>query len=54
IEEMGAKHAASNHGEVVIDKENRLVTTPCYMLDARVDQIAAGAENLVSAMLDMI
>ena len=35
------------------DQTNRIVTTPCYMLDARVDQIAEGAENLVKAILEM-
>jgi len=50
---MGATHTRTDHGEIVIDKQNKVVTTPCYMLDARVDQIGAGAEKLVLAMLDM-
>ncbi len=54
IEKMGAKHANTNHGEITIDQENRLVTTPCYMLDSRVDQIAEGAEKLISAILEMV
>lgn len=53
-EAMGAVHTATGHGEIVIDESNKLVTTPCYMLDARVDQIADGAENLVKAVIDMI
>ena len=50
---MGAVHEKTTHGEIVIDRENKVVTTPCYMLDARVDQIGAGAENLVMALLDL-
>ena len=51
--QMGASHIKTTHGEIVVDRENKVVTTPCYMLDARVDQIGAGAENLVLAMLEM-
>lgn len=53
LEAMGGHHVATNHGEIVIDQTNKIVTTPCYMLDARVDQIAEGAENLVKAILEM-
>ena len=53
IAKMGASHNKTTHGEIVVDRENKVVTTPCYMLDARVDQIGAGAENLVLAMLEM-
>ena len=53
IAQMGASHTKTKHGEIVVDRENKVVTTPCYMLDARVDQIGAGAENLVLAMLEM-
>ncbi len=48
---MGATHHNTSHGEIYIDREKKLVTTPCYMLDSRVDQIAAGAEKLVEAVL---
>jgi enhancing lycopene biosynthesis protein 2 len=51
---MGAVHQKTTHGEIAIDKQHKVVTTPCYMLDARVDQIGAGAENLVRALLEML
>jgi enhancing lycopene biosynthesis protein 2 len=51
--QMGASHTKTTHGEIVVDKEKKVVTTPCYMLDARVDQIGEGAENLVTAVLEM-
>ena len=53
IVKMGASHQQTTHGEIVVDRKNRLVTTPCYMLNARVDQIGEGAENLVKVLLEM-
>jgi len=53
IETLGGKHKNTTHGEIVIDKKNKIVTTPCYMLDATIDQIADGAENLVKAILEL-
>jgi enhancing lycopene biosynthesis protein 2 len=54
LEKMGAHHTTTDHGEIVIDSKNRVVTTPCYMLDARVDQIGEGADKLICAVLEMI
>ncbi len=54
IEEMGATHVGTSHGEIVIDEKYKLVTTPCYMLDANIVQIGEGAENAVKALLEMI
>ena len=51
---MGAEHCTSSHGEVVVDEKQRLVTTPCYMLDSRISQIYAGASALVAAVLGML
>jgi enhancing lycopene biosynthesis protein 2 len=51
---MGGKHCATSHGEVVVDKTHRLVTSPCYMLDATISQIALGAENSVKALIGLI
>jgi enhancing lycopene biosynthesis protein 2 len=53
IKAMGGQHIATTHGEVIIDTENKIVTTPCYMLDASLSQIAEGTENLVRAVLEL-
>ena len=53
IHKMNAEHQNTNHGEVVIDKNFKVVTTPCYMLDADILQIQEGTENLVRAVLDL-
>ena len=50
---MGATHCVRGHGEVAIDRVNKVVTTPCYMLDASIKQIADGADNLVKAILEL-
>lgn len=53
LEEMGAHHSKATHGEVVVDRTARVASTPCYMLDASIGQIADGADNLVKAVLDL-
>ncbi len=52
IEKMGGSHQVTTHGEIVVDDEFKLVTTPCYMLDANILQIAEGAENVVKRLLE--
>jgi len=54
LESLGAKHVYATHGEVVVDPDHNLVTTPCYMLDANIVQIAEGANNVVDAMISMM
>jgi enhancing lycopene biosynthesis protein 2 len=54
MESVGATHVNATHGEVVLDSSYKVVTSPCYMLDANIDQIANGAENVVSVMLEMM
>ena len=51
IEKMGNKYIPASHGEVIVDKMRKLFTTPCYMLDARIGQIAEGTENIVREMM---
>ncbi len=51
IEALGAKHQVTTHGEVTVDKENLLFTTPCYMLDASIVDIANGASAVVKEIL---
>ncbi len=54
IESMGGRHKTAKHGEVVVDSALKLVTSPCYMLDSSISQIADGAENTVKAILDLV
>ena len=54
IEAMGARHIPTNNGEIVIDKKYKVVTNPCYMLDATIVDIANGTNNVVKAILEMM
>jgi enhancing lycopene biosynthesis protein 2 len=54
IEATGAKHIKSTHGEVVVDKKYKTVTSPCYMLDARIDQIGDAAARVVKEMMKLM
>ncbi len=54
VEKMGARHKNTNHGEITVDSKYKIVTTPCYMLDANIVQIADGADAVVKAILKMI
>lgn len=53
IESLGANHVKTTHGEVVVDEKYKVITTPCYMLDATIDQIALGANNIVDKTLEL-
>lgn len=53
VASMGATHRKTNHGEVVVDSRHKVVTTPCYMLDANIVQIAEGADNVVKTMMKL-
>ena len=48
---IGCKHTETTHGEVAIDKENKIYSTPCFMLDATLKDVYQGAWNLVEAMI---
>ncbi len=48
---MGANHINSASTDVVSDRKNKIFTTPCYMLNARLVEIAEGVENLIETML---
>ena len=54
INAMGATHVKTNHGEVVIDEKHKVFTTPCYMLDANITQIADGTNNVVKEIMKSI
>jgi enhancing lycopene biosynthesis protein 2 len=52
LEALGATHVNTGHGEVVVDEKNLVFTTPCYMLDASIKDIADGAINIVNAIME--
>ncbi len=54
VESAGATHVQTTHGQVVVDSKFKVVTTPCYMLDANIAQVADGANNVVKAMMELM
>lgn len=54
LEQFGSKHVTTAHGEIAIDQENKIVTTPCYMLESSIAQIYDGIENAIRAILKMV
>jgi enhancing lycopene biosynthesis protein 2 len=54
LESLGASHVIATHGEVVVDAKYKVVSTPAYMLNATIDQIADAADNVVKAMMDLM
>jgi enhancing lycopene biosynthesis protein 2 len=53
IGKLGATHVETTHAEVIVDKENKVLTTPCYMLDATISQIHDGAQAIVKQLIRM-
>lgn len=51
---FGSKHINTMQKGVIADKQNMVFTTPCYMLPARISDIADCAENLIEAILENI
>lgn len=53
LRHMGAQHEAQPVDGVCIDRRNRIVSTPCYMLARSIREVRTGAERAVRALLEM-
>lgn len=51
LEEMGAEHVPCPVDDIVVDEDNKVVTTPAYMLAQDIAQAASGIDKLVSRVL---
>ncbi len=54
IEKMGGIHHEADYTGVIIDDKYKLVTSPCYMLDANILQIAEGTQNVVRELINLM
>ncbi|MDP7037470.1 MAG: isoprenoid biosynthesis glyoxalase ElbB [Candidatus Marinimicrobia bacterium] len=54
INSMGSNHITCSVEDIVIDKKNKVVSTPAYMLDQRISEVAEGIEKLVKEVLMMV
>ncbi|HHI79979.1 MAG TPA: isoprenoid biosynthesis glyoxalase ElbB [Planctomycetes bacterium] len=51
IEALGGRHMVRGVEEIALDSENRIVSTPAYMYDARISEVAVGIGKLVDQVL---
>jgi enhancing lycopene biosynthesis protein 2 len=51
---MGARHVECFSDSFVADDEKKVLSTPAYMCDATLPQIAAGIEAMVRRLGEMI
>lgn len=54
IEIMGSRHQNCAVQDVVVDKENKIVSTPGYMLGQNISDVAEGVEKSVKELIKMI
>lgn len=53
MERLGARHKNATVLDVVVDEKNKIVTSPCYMLDTHIADVAQGIERAVQALLTL-
>jgi len=53
-EAMGQRSVNCQPTDCVIDRENKIVTTPAYMNAKRITEVWAGVEKLVNTVIEMI
>jgi len=51
IEEMGGEHVPCPVDDIVVDEDNKIVTTPAYMLAQDIEEAATGIDKLVERVL---
>jgi enhancing lycopene biosynthesis protein 2 len=54
LEAMGSTHEACPVREFVVDRQNKIVSTPAYMLAGHIGEAAEGIEKTVKALLELI
>ena len=54
IESVGAKAEMKTVKEVLVDKENRIVTAPCYMMDANILEIRENVKQAIEATVELL
>jgi len=54
LEQIGARHQVTEHEQVVVDEQLKLITGPCYMLESTIGQIFRGAEAVVARLATLL
>ncbi len=53
IREMGGRHTSCSVEMIHVDKENRIVSTPAYMLGPGIKEVAVGIRKLVNKVVEL-
>ena len=54
IEKLGSQHIACTVDDFIVDEENKIVSTPAYMLAGSISEAASGIEKLVQKIVSWI
>ena len=52
IEKLGSQHEICKVGDLSVDEENKIISTPAYMLAGKISEAASGIEKLVLKILE--
>lgn len=53
IVKLGGEHEMKEHGDVSVDRENRIASAPCYMIPSSLADIARDADAVVRAVKEL-
>lgn len=53
IEQLGAKHCEHSVNEIHVDAAHQIVSTPAYMYDASIAEVAVGIRQMVGKVIEM-
>lgn len=53
IEKMGGRHRVAGVTEIIVDEDNRIVSTPAYMSARRISEVWDGVSKLVDKVISM-
>jgi len=54
VEQTGAKIQEKALNEILVDVENKIITAPCYMMDAKISEIKSNIDKAVEALVNLV
>lgn len=54
MESIGAKAEMAAVREIVVDEKNKIVTTPCYMMEASIVEVNEGIEAAIQRLVEFV
>jgi len=54
IEKLGSQHEICSVDDCIVDEENKIVSTPAYMLAGNISEAASGIEKLVHQIMEWV